>query len=123
MESLPNEVGDKLKWILAIARVWRPRSRLVPSGFMRRRLRRAEALAAIRQIFVLRQGGAPAVDAYFAKLRDIEGYPRPSTGTSPPSPPAIAPTRPTCGFPRSSFLGSKSDRTRGGRGRAITLIP
>ncbi len=35
----------------------------------------AEYLAAIPQIFMLRQGAAPAFEGYFVKLRNIDGYP------------------------------------------------
>jgi hypothetical protein len=35
----------------------------------------AEYLAAIRQIFILRPGAAPALEGYFVMLRNIDGYP------------------------------------------------
>src|SRR5271166_1168112 len=61
--------------------------RLVASGVIERRLPggipvlrfsldpAAEYLAAIRQIFILRQGGASAFEGHFAKLREIDGFP------------------------------------------------
>jgi hypothetical protein len=61
--------------------------RLVAGGVIERRLPggvpvlrfsldpAAEYLAAIRQIFMLRQGAAPAFEDYFVKLGNIDGYP------------------------------------------------
>lgn len=61
--------------------------RLVTGGVIERRLPggvpvlrfsldpAAEYLAAIRQIFILRQGGASAFEDHFVKLREIDGFP------------------------------------------------
>ncbi len=61
--------------------------RLVAGGVIERRLPggvpvlrfsldpAAEYLAAIRQIFILRQGGVSAFEDHFVKLRGIDGFP------------------------------------------------
>lgn len=71
----------------------------------------AEYLAAIRLIFLLRQGAAPAFEDYFVKLRNIDGYPTLFEGYLAASRPATARISPISSYRRFRFLGSKRGGT------------